>query len=58
MIINHPIKNTTLTEKKNQIANYDNCVDKFKNFARNYNWIDQANINYDFWNKCDVNTDS
>ena len=58
VIINHPIKNTTLTEKKNQIANYDNCVDKFKNFARNYNWIDQANINYDFWNKCDVNTDS
>ena len=51
MIVNHPIKNTTLQDKKNQIQNFDRCLDKFYSFAKNHNWIDQSNATYDFWNK-------
>lgn len=50
MIVNHPIKNTTLQDKKNQIQNFDRCLDKFYSFAKNHNWIDQSNATYDFWN--------
>lgn len=43
-----PVKNTTLLDKKNQIANFNNCLDKFYSFAKNYNWIDQSIATYDF----------
>jgi len=54
MIINHPIKNTTLEDKKKQIKNFNQCRDKFYFFARNHNWIDQSIVNYDFWNKRNI----
>ncbi len=50
IITNVPLKNTTLTDKRKQIQNFDNCLEKFYKFARNYNWIDQSNATYDFWN--------
>jgi hypothetical protein len=50
IIIGHPIKNTTLKDKKKQIKNFDRCLDKFYSFAKNHNWIDQSIANYDFWN--------
>jgi hypothetical protein len=50
IIIGHPIKNTTLGDKKEQIKNFDRCLDKFYSFAKNHNWIDQSIANYDFWN--------
>ena len=46
-----PIKNTTLLDKKKQIKNFSRCLDKFYNFSKNYNWIDQSKATYDFWNK-------
>jgi len=46
-----PVKNTTLTDKKKQIKNFDQCLNKFHLFAKNHNWIDQSNATYDFWNK-------
>jgi hypothetical protein len=51
IIIGHPIKNTTLEDKKKQIKNFDRCLNKFYFFAKNHNWIDQSIANYDFWNK-------
>ena len=51
IILNLPLKNTTLTDKKNQIKNFDSCLDKFYKFAKNYNWIDQSTATYDFWSK-------
>ena len=45
-----PLKNTTLTDKKKQIKNFDVCLDKFYGFAKNHNWIDQSHATYDFWN--------
>jgi len=51
IIINQPIKNTTLEDKKKQIKNFDQCLDKFYSFAKNHNWIDQNIANYDFWNQ-------
>ena len=50
IIIGHPIKNTTLEDKKKQIKNFDRCLNKFYSFAKNHNWIDQSIANYDFWN--------
>ena len=50
IITNVPLKNTTLTDKRKQIQNFDNCLEKFYKFARNHNWIDQSNATYDFWN--------
>lgn len=50
IIINHPIKNTTLGDKKKQIKNFDQCLDKFYSFSKNHNWIDQSIATYDFWN--------
>jgi hypothetical protein len=50
IIIGHPIKNTTLEDKKKQIKNFDQCLDKFYSFAKNHNWINQSTANYDFWN--------
>jgi hypothetical protein len=50
IIIGHPIKNTTLEDKKKQIKNFDQCLNKFYSFAKNHNWIDQSIANYDFWN--------
>jgi hypothetical protein len=50
IIIGHPIKNTTLEDKKKQIKNFDRCLNKFYSFAKNHNWIDQTIANYDFWN--------
>jgi hypothetical protein len=50
IIISHPIKNTTLEDKKKQIKNFDRCLNKFYSFAKNHNWIDQSIANYDFWN--------
>ena len=46
-----PFKNTTLTDKKNQIKNFDSCIKSFYVFAKNHNWIDQSKANYDFWNE-------
>jgi hypothetical protein len=46
-----PIKNTSLEDKKTMITNFDQCQDIFYNFARQHNWIDTSNVNYDFWNK-------
>jgi len=46
-----PLKNTTLAEKKNQIKNFDSCLNKFYDFAKNHNWIDQSIATYDFWNE-------
>ena len=46
-----PFKNTTLTDKKNQIKNFNSCLDKFYTFAKNHNWINQSKATYDFWNK-------
>jgi hypothetical protein len=50
IIFSLPLKNTTLTDKKKQIKNFNSCLDKFYMFARNHNWIDQSNATYDFWN--------
>lgn len=46
-----PFKNNTLAEKKNQIKNFDSCLNKFYDFAKNHNWIDQSIATYDFWNE-------
>jgi len=51
IIHNIPFKNTTLADKKRQIKNFNNCLDKFYNFAKNHNWIDQSKATYDFWNE-------
>jgi len=51
IIFNIPFKNTTLLEKKNQVKNFDSCLDKFYNFAKNHNWIDQSKATYDYWNQ-------
>ena len=51
IIIGSPLKNTTLTDKKNQIKNFNSCLDKFYKFAKNHNWIDQSKATYDFWNE-------
>lgn len=50
-IMGIPLKNTTLADKKKQIKNFDNCLDKFYKFAKNHNWIDQSKATYDFWNE-------
>ena len=50
IILGTPIKNTTLKDKMNQIKNFDQCLNKFYAFAKNYNWIDQSKATYDFWN--------
>ena len=39
IIMNVPLKNTTLTDKKMQIKNFDTCLGKFYKFAKNHNWI-------------------
>ena len=49
IIMGVPLKNTTLTDKKNQIKNFNNCLKKFYTFAKNHNWIDQSKATYDFW---------
>ena len=49
IIMNVPLKNTTLTDKKMQIKNFDTCLGKFYKFAKNHNWIDQSKATYDFW---------
>lgn len=54
IIIGHPIKNTTLKDKKKQIKNFDQCLDKFYSFAKNHNWIDQSIATYDFWNNRNI----
>lgn len=51
IVFGSPIKNTTLVDKKRQIKNFNQCLDKFYSFAKNYNWIDQSKATYDFWNK-------
>ena len=51
IILGVPLKNTTLTDKKKQIKNFDACLDKFYAFAKNHNWIDQSTATYDFWNE-------
>ena len=50
MIMNTPIKNTTLKDKMNQIKNFNQCLNKFYVFAKNHNWIDQSKATFDFWN--------
>ena len=54
IVISAPLKNTTLTDKKKQIKNFDACLEKFYKFAKNYNWIDQSKATYDFWNQENV----
>ena len=54
IVIGAPLKNTTLTDKKNQIANFNSCLDKFYQFAKNHNWIDQSKATYDFWNETQI----
>ena len=51
IIMNVPLKNTTLSDKKKLIKNFDACLEKFYAFAKNYNWIDQSKATYDFWNR-------
>lgn len=51
LIIGVPLKNTTLSDKKKQIKNFDDCLDKFYTFAKNHNWIDQSKATYDFWSE-------
>lgn len=51
IIFNVPLKNTTLTDKRSQIQNFDSCLEKFYNFAKNHNWIDQSTATYDFLRK-------
>ena len=50
-----PMKNTTLSDKKMQIKNFDNCLTIFYKFAKQHNWIDQSKATYDFWNGKNVN---
>lgn len=50
-----PMKNTTLSDKKMQIKNFDNCLAIFYKFAKQHNWIDQSKATYDFWNGKNVN---
>ena len=54
IIINQPIKNTTLYDKRKQIKNFKQCLDKFYSFAKNHNWINQSKATYDFWNKRNI----
>jgi len=49
IILSIPVKNTTLTDKKKQIKNFDRCLDKFRSFAKSHNWIDQSIATYDFY---------
>jgi len=49
IMLGAPIKNTTLKDKMNQIKNFQQCLNKFYSFAKNYNWIDQSKATYDFW---------
>ena len=49
-----PIKNTTLQDKKNIVNNYNECKEIFLNFSRRYNWIDTSIVDYDFWNRMDI----
>ena len=51
VIFDIPFKNSTLSDKKNQIKNFNSCLDKFYTFAKNHNWINQSKATYDFWNK-------
>jgi hypothetical protein len=51
IILSAPLKNTTLSDKKKQIKNFNSCLDKFYEFAKNHNWIDQSKATYDFWNE-------
>jgi hypothetical protein len=51
IILNQPIKNTTLSDKRKNIANFDQCLERFRQFAKNHNWIDQDTATYDFWNR-------
>jgi len=51
IIMGIPLKNTTLADKKNQIKNFNDCLNKFYKFAKNHNWIDQSKATYDFWNE-------
>ena len=51
IIFNVPLKNTTLSDKRSQIQNFDSCLNKFYDFAKNHNWIDQSTATYDFWRK-------
>ena len=44
----------TLKDKKKMINNFAQCQELFYNFARQHNWIDTSNINYDFWNKKNI----
>ena len=48
-IMNQPIKNTTLYDKRRQVKNFNNCLRKFESFAKNHNWINTSNATYDFW---------
>ena len=54
IIMNTPIKNTTLKDKMNQIKNFNQCLNKFYVFAKNHNWIDQSKATYDFWNNEEI----
>ena len=49
IMLNVPIKNTTLADKKTQIKNFNACLEKFYLLAKNHNWIDQSLATYDFW---------
>ena len=51
VIFDIPFKNSSLSDKKNQIKNFNTCLDKFYVFAKNHNWIDQSTATYDFWNE-------
>ena len=46
-----PVKNTTLTDKKNLIKNFDDCWHIFEQFADKHPWVDKSVAGYDFWNK-------
>ena len=43
-----PIKNTSLSDKKQLVGNFDKCKTIFKKFAKKHNWIDTSSIDYEF----------
>jgi len=51
-----PTKNSSLTEKKKRIKNFDRCLRIFKQYTRNIDIIDNEKSTYDHWNKIGVDS--
>jgi len=50
----HELTNGLILKNGVAIKNFQNCLTKFRSFAKNYNWIDQSKTTYDFWNKTHI----